>query len=170
MNPARFFWGPHSGLAALVAGTAFAVDQIHKWIMIHVVEIGRRGIIEITPFFDFVMVWNPGVSYGLFQQDTARGQAALVLLNVGIAIALWVWLSRMTERFQVVSVALVVGGALGNALDRVLYGAVADFFHLHAFGWSWYVFNIADIAIVAGVAGLLYDSFRPGHKSAPKGD
>lgn len=169
MNVARYLWGPGSPLGAVVAGAAFAADQLHKWIMLHVVEIGQRGIIEVTPFLDFVMVWNPGVSYGLFQQDSARGQAVLVLVNVGIAIALWAWLSRMTQRFQVMSVALIVGGALGNALDRMLYGAVADFFHFHAFGWSWYVFNIADIAIVAGVAGLLYDSFRPGHKSAPKG-
>jgi signal peptidase II len=166
----RYLWGPLSALGGAVALGAFAADRLHKWIMLDVVEIGRRGLIEVTPFLDFVIVWNFGVSYGLFQQQTAVGQYLLVAINVVVAAALWVWLSRMDTRLQAVSVGLVIGGAIGNAVDRLFYGAVADFFHLHAWGWSWYVFNVADMAIVAGVAGLLYDSFRQGHKSAQKHD
>ena len=79
---------------------------------------------------------------------------------------LFVWLWRMESRFQALAVGLIAGGAIGNGLDRIIWGAVADFFHFHAFGYSWYVFNVADVAIVAGVIGLLYDSFRPGHKDA----
>lgn len=166
----RYLWGPVSALGGAAALAAFVADRVHKWIMLDLVEIGRRGIIEVTGFLDLVLVWNPGVSYGLFQQETAVGQAALAAINVAVAAALWVWLARMRTALQAISAGLVIGGALGNALDRMLYGAVADFFHLHALGWSWYVFNVADMAIVAGVAGLLYDSFRPSHKSAPKVD
>jgi signal peptidase II len=91
----------------------------------------------------------------------------LVAVSLAIVAALWIWLSRMRTALPALSVGLVIGGALGNAVDRVLYGAVADFFHFHALGWSWYVFNLADAAIVVGVAGLLYDSLRDSHKSAP---
>jgi signal peptidase II len=166
----RYVWGPVSALGGATALAAFLADRVHKWVMLDIVEIGRRGLIEVTGFFDLVLVWNFGISYGLFQQQTAAGQSLLVAINVVVAAALWVWLARMTTGLQAVSAGLVIGGALGNALDRMLYGAVADFFHLHALGWSWYVFNVADMAIVAGVAGLLYDSFRPSHKSAPKTD
>ena len=80
--------------------------------------------------------------------------------------ALTVWLARLTSPLAAGSIGLIIGGALGNVIDRVAYGAVADFFSLHAFGYQWYVFNVADAAIVAGVAGLLYDSLFGGHKKA----
>lgn len=165
-----YLWGPRSSLGAAVAVAAFAIDRVHKWYMLDIVGMAERGVIEVTAFFNLVMVWNQGVSYGLFQQGSDAGRLALVALNVAVSAALWVWLARTHGRLAAISLALVIGGALGNALDRVVYGAVADFFHFHAFGWSWYVFNLADVAIVAGVIGLLYESFTDSHKSAPKPD
>ncbi len=163
-----FRWGPYSRLGLLVAALTFAVDQIHKWWMIEVYRIGERGKVTVTPFFDLVMVWNHGVSYGLFQQGSAAGQIVLVAIAVLAAAGLAVWLGHLDAGLPAVSVGLIIGGALGNALDRVQYGAVADFFSFHAWGFYWYVFNIADVGIVAGVAGLLYDSLRPGHKNVEK--
>jgi signal peptidase II len=82
------------------------------------------------------------------------------------SLALTVWLARITSPLTAVAIGLIMGGAIGNAIDRAVYGAVADFFAFHAFGFEWYVFNIADVAIVAGVIGLLYDSIFGGHKKA----
>jgi len=170
MIPRGYLWGPLSGLGAGIALAAFLIDRIHKWVMLSPYDIASRGRVEVTPFFDLVMVWNRGVSYGLFQQDSDAGRYALVAVNCIAALALWGWLARVDRRLSAISIGLVIGGALGNAWDRAFYGAVADFFHLHAFGWSWYVFNLADVAIVAGVAGLLYESLTDSHKRAPKPD
>ena len=170
MSLARTFWGPLSGLGAFVAVAAFVLDRVHKWAMLGPVDIAGRGQVEVAPFFDIVLVWNRGVSYGLFQQDSDAGRLILVGVNVVAALALWIWLARVRARLTAISIGLVIGGALGNAFDRAVYGAVADFFHFHAFGFSWYVFNVADVAIVAGVAGLLYESLLDSHKRAPKPD
>ena len=116
----------------------------------------------MLPFFDLVLVWNKGISYGLFAQDTALGQWALLGFKLVAAVFLWAWLARAESRLMAVCLGLIIGGAVGNAIDRVAYGAVADFVLLHlttgSFSFKWYVFNLADAAIVAGVAGLLYDS------------
>ena len=107
------------------------------------------------------MVWNPGVSYGLFEQDTAAGRWVLVAFNLVACAGLWFWLARQGRGWDAFAIGLVIGGALGNALDRAIYGAVADFFSLHAFGYYWYVFNVADVAIVLGVGMMLLDALRP---------
>ena len=118
---------------------------------------------SLTPFLDLVLIWNRGISYGLFQQRGPLGQWVLLALTAVAVVLLWIWLVRSTSRLMVVSLALIIGGAVGNAIDRMAYGAVADFVLLHlttaSFSFKWYVFNLADAAIVAGVAGLLYDSF-----------
>ncbi len=145
---------------------AFLADRIHKWAMLDVVHIAFRPPIEVTPFLDLLLVWNRGISYGLFQQDDASGRLVLVAIHFVAALLLVIWIFRTGSRFTAFAVGLVAGGALGNGVDRLLWGAVADFFHFHAFGFSWYVFNVADVAIVAGVLGLLYDSLRSGHNDA----
>lgn len=145
-------------LGALVAGLVFILDQATKLWLYHVVDIGARPPIAVTGFFDLMLVWNRGVSYGLFQQEGAIGPWVLVVLSLAAAVGLSIWLSRTTSGFVGVALGLIIGGALGNAVDRAAYGAVLDFAHLHAFGYSWYVFNLADAAIVAGVVGLLYDA------------
>ncbi|MFC0217846.1 signal peptidase II [Pseudochelatococcus lubricantis] len=145
--------------AGIIAALATLVlDQATKLWVYHVLDIATRGAVEVTPFFNIVLVWNRGVSYGLFQQDSDLGRWLLVGVSVGAAIVMAVWARRARTTLVGVSLGLILGGAVGNAIDRSVYGAVLDFLHLHAFGFSWYVFNVADAAIVAGVAGLLYDS------------
>jgi signal peptidase II len=147
---------------------ALGADQLHKWWMIEIYRIGERGKVELTSFLDLVMVWNPGISYGLWRQHGANGQILLVAIAALAAAALWLWLARLRGALPAIAVGLIIGGAAGNAIDRLRYGAVADFFSFHAAGFYWYIFNIADIAIVAGVIGLLYDSLITGHKKVEK--
>lgn len=164
-----WLWGAHSALGLAVALATFAIDQMHKFWMLYVYDITAKGKVAVTPFLDLVFVKNTGISYSLFDQDSQAGQYMLAAFAVLASAAMWVWLTRPdTTRLMAWSLALIIGGALGNALDRVLIGGVADFFSAHAFGFYWYVFNIADVAIVAGVAGLLYDSYKSSRNDAAK--
>ena len=160
----NWLWGPLSPLGLGIAALTVLADQAHKAWMLYVYDIGARGTIAITSFFDLVLVWNQGISYGLIPQQGVAGRWGLILFAFGASLALAVWLARLTSPLAAVSIGLIIGGAIGNAIDRIAYGAVADFFSLHAFGYQWYVFNIADTAIVAGVVGLLYESLFRGHK------
>jgi signal peptidase II len=148
-------------VAALVA---LVLDQASKLWLLFVFELGRRGAVKVTPFFDLVLAWNTGISYGLFQQDGPIGAAVLLGFKVIAVIALAIWMARSKTRLATIGLGLIIGGAIGNAIDRAAYGAVVDFalFHIQWSGktLNWYVFNIADAAIVVGVAALLYDSFR----------
>ena len=157
-------WGPMSPLGLGIAALTLLADQAHKAWMLYVYDIGARGTLTLTPFFDLVLVWNEGISYGLFPQQSATGRWGLILFAVAASMALVAWLARIGSALAAMSIGLIIGGALGNAIDRVLYGAVADFFSLHAFGLQWYIFNVADAAIVAGVVGLLYESLFGGLK------
>jgi signal peptidase II len=164
-----WIWGPYSRLGLIVFLITVGLDQAHKWWMLEVYQIAERGRVTVTPFLDLVFVKNIGISYSMFDQESFAGQIMLALFGVVATLALWVWLARgATGRLLAVSLGLIMGGAIGNAIDRVTIGGVADFFSLHAFGYYWYVFNIADVAIVAGVAGLLYDSFMASRKDAAK--
>jgi len=162
----RLVLGPLSGLGLAVAAVICVLDQIHKLWMLDTFDIAARQPVELTPFLEMVLVWNRGISYGLFQQDTDLGQWFLVAFKVVAVIVLMIWLARTQTRLGACAIGLIIGGAIGNAIDRVAYGAVADFFHFHVGNFSWYVFNIADIGIVAGVALLLYEALlgtgRPG--------
>lgn len=155
----HFLWGRLSALGLSLALLAFLADQSFKWWMLHELDIAASQPIAITPFFSLVLAWNSGVSYGWFAQNDGLGQLILIILSLLAAAGLWVWLTRTLSPLTAASLGLIIGGALGNALDRMLHGAVADFFLFHAFGFSWYIFNIADIAIVAGVFLLIYESF-----------
>ena len=160
----RYLWGPLSPLGLGVAGLTLIADQADKAWMLYVYDIGAKGTVRLAPFFDLILVWNRGVSYGLFPQESGLGRWVLILFALTSALALLVWLARITSPLAAVCVGLIIGGAVGNAIDRIHYGAVADFFSFHAFGFEWYVFNVADTAIVAGVIGLLYESVFGGHK------
>ncbi|HUS98033.1 MAG TPA: signal peptidase II [Hyphomicrobiaceae bacterium] len=143
----------------IVALSTVAIDQAHKlWSIFGLgMKIGDRY--AVTPFLDVIYVINPGISYGLFAMNSFAGQALLSGFAFLVAIGLTLWLLTATHSHLVAcSIGLVAGGAVGNAIDRLYLGGVADFFSLHAFGFYWYIFNIADVAIVAGVIGLLYDS------------
>lgn len=168
-QPKSWLWGTLSPLGVSVGLAVMAVDQAHKAWMLLVYRIQDLGRVAVTPFLDLVFVKNTGVSYGLFTQDSREGQWLLAGFAVIAVLAMAVWLARgVTDRLVAASLGLIMGGAAGNAIDRVVLGGVADFFSLHAFGFYWYVFNIADVAIVAGVAGLLYDSFSPSRNGASK--
>jgi len=164
-------------VSSLIAGVvAFALDRVHKAIQVsaqcvgagpevcldhpgYFVPVNATGwlggeFVPVTPFFDYVLVWNRGVSYGLLDGMPVWGLG----LIAAVAIAgLAVWWFRTTDALVRVGLMLAIGGALSNALDRLLYGAVADFFHFHWQAWSFYIFNIADVAITLGVVLLLLD-------------
>lgn len=150
-----------SGLIA--AAAVLVLDQASKLWLLNMFELGRRGAVAVTPFFDLVLAWNTGISYGWFQDTGPVGQTVLLVGKAAAVVALGVWMARSASRLAVVGLGLIIGGAIGNAIDRLAYGAVVDFALLHvAIGgkiYNWYVFNLADVAIVAGVAALLYDSF-----------
>jgi signal peptidase II len=154
-----WLWSRWAPLGVLVVLATFVVDQAHKIWMLNVYGIESKGRVTITPFLDLVYVKNIGISYSLFTQDSIAGQYVLAAFAGAASLALWIWLNRASRNaLTVASLGLIIGGALGNGLDRLRLGGVADFFSLHAFGFYWYVFNIADVAIVAGVLGLLYES------------
>ena len=150
-------WGRFSRLGLTVALLALVADQAHKYWMLQIYRIAERGRIEITPFFDLVMTWNHGISYGLLQQDSTLGRLALMVFSVVAVAVLFLWMSNAASRLVAISLGLVIGGALGNITDRIMHGAVADFFSFHYAGYYWYVFNVADVAISAGVIGLILD-------------
>ena len=150
------------GIIAAVA--VLALDQASKLWLLFVFDIGHRGAVRLTPFFDLVLAWNPGISFGWFQNDGAAAQIGMMVVKAVAVVVLAIWMARSRTLIATVALGLIIGGAVGNAIDRFAYGAVVDFalFHLRIGGnnLNWYVFNLADTAIVVGVAALLYDSFR----------
>ena len=153
-------------LGLIAALIACAADQASKIYLLFVYQLPQHAPLRLGPLFDLVFVRNRGISYGLFQTEGELGQWLLLGFKVAAVIALGVWLVRARDRLTALSLGLIIGGAIGNAIDRVAYGWVFDFvfFHIHTAGWrfDWYVFNLADVAIVAGVIGLLYESLFDG--------
>jgi signal peptidase II len=147
----------------IAAVLALVADQASKLWLLFVFDIGHRGAVSITPFFDQVLARKTGISYGWFQNDSPLGAAILLAIKAAAVVLLAVWMARSHTRMATIGLGLIIGGAIGNAIDRLAYGAVVDFalFHIQIGGktFNWYVFNLADVAIVAGVAALLYDSF-----------
>lgn len=144
----------------LTALITFAVDQGFKHWMLDIVDFANQAPVRILPFFDVILAWNKGVSYSLFTAESAAERYGLLAVYAFASIAFLIWMWRANRKVTTVALGLLIGGATGNALDRVIYGAVADFFHVHFGGFTpWGVFNLADIAIVAGVGLLLYESF-----------
>jgi signal peptidase II len=164
-----WLWGPLSALGLWWAVVTLALDQAFKWWMLAVYRIQDLGKVRVTPFLDLVYQSNKGISYGLLPLDSTLGQWLLAGFAGLAVVAMAAWLARfVTSRLVAASLGLIMGGAVGNAIDRVVLGGVADFIQVHAFGYYWYVFNIADAAIVAGVCGLLYDSFGVSRNRAAK--
>ena len=128
-------------------------------------DLAHRGAVRVTPFFDLVLAWNVGISFGWFQTDNQFAQVVLITIKAVAVIVLAIWMARSSTLLATVALGLIIGGAVGNGIDRFLHGAVVDFalFHIEIGGktFNWYVFNLADVAIVAGVAGLFYE-FLPG--------
>jgi signal peptidase II len=158
----RNYWtGPLTRFGLAVAAIACLLDQASKLYLLRVVDLADHPI-RLGPFFDFILTKNPGISYGLLQTQTALGAWLLLGFKAVAVVLLWLWLARSKDRLTALSLGLIIGGAVGNAIDRLAYGWVADFvfFHVSTATWQfrWYVFNLADVAIVAGVVGLLYES------------
>jgi len=159
---ANLIYGPLTSFGLAVALVACAFDQASKLYLLQVFDLATNGPIRLGPFVDFILTRNTGISYGLFQTQGAFGQWLLLGFKALAVALLWVWLARAQNRLTALALGLIIGGAVGNAIDRLAYGWVADFvfFHVSGANWrfSWYVFNLADVAIVAGVIGLLYES------------
>ncbi len=160
----------------MIAALTVFLDQASKLGVMRFFDISVREILSRAPdvdqfpqgmtyiwtsFFSLTVTWNKGISYGLFQQETAIGRWLLALLSILAVCVLSYWLRSVHRPIVIGSFGLIIGGALGNAWDRVAYGAVFDFAHFHIQDFSWYIFNIADAAIVLGVIGLIYDTFVP---------
>lgn len=155
-EPGKFRFGV--GLALLV----LVLDQATKWWVLEVAALDRVGQIVVTPFFNLTMVWNRGVTFGLLGSDLWFKPLLLGGLALVIAALLLRWLARAESWRIAWGLGLVLGGAVGNVIDRARFGAVVDFVHLHVAGYHWYVFNLADSAIVCGVGLLLLDALiRP---------
>ncbi|MGB8282809.1 MAG: signal peptidase II [Pseudolabrys sp.] len=162
MSLRSYFTGPWTRFGLTVALTACALDQASKIYLLFVFDLAANGPVRLGPFIDIVLARNTGISYGLFQTQGPLGQWILLAFKAVAVLLLSVWLARAKDRLIALSLGLIIGGAAGNAIDRLAYGWVADvvFFHISTADWrfNWYVFNLADVAIVAGVIGLLYDS------------
>ena len=155
-------WGPLSRLGLAVALATAVLDQASKLWLLYGYDLAARMPVRLTPFLDLVLVWNKGISYGLLQQEGALGQWLLLAFKAVAVVLLWLWLARTGSRLTAVALGLIAGGAVGNGIDAFLHPGVVDFvlFHIttETIHFNWYVFNLADSAIVAGVAGLLYES------------
>ena len=156
----------------LLALAVFAVDQLAKWIMTGPLALREIGQIVLLPIFSFSYTENKGVSLGLLTADSETGRWLLVALTGTIAAGVAVWIAREANRWDVLALGLVLGGALGNITDRIRFGYVVDFLDLH-FGdfRPFMVFNVADAAITCGVVLLLARSLLLRDKPAkPAGD
>jgi signal peptidase II len=140
------------GIAAAVA----VADQVVKWWAMDALMVAAQAI-EVLPFFNLVMVWNRGISFGMFGGG-ALPPWLLAAFAGAIAVGLGIWLARVETRLLAVGIGLVIGGALGNIVDRLRFGAVADFLDFHVAGYHWPAFNLADAAITIGVVLLLIDA------------
>jgi signal peptidase II len=161
---------PNKGLqpreiGLIAAALALTADQGSKLFMLYGAGFAHMppGVsVPVLPFFNLVMVWNPGISYGLFPASSPAGTALLVAISIAAVAGLTWWLWVSTSRALTAGLGLIIGGAVGNNLiDRLIYGRVADFFHFYGFGYDWYVFNIADLAITLGAVAILYDVLKP---------
>ena len=146
--------------AYLLALLVLVLDQLSKWWILDVFRLPERGSVELLPVLSLSMVWNRGVSFGLFQAEDA-GRWILAAFSLAVAIALAVWARKADRPVLATALGLVIGGAIGNLIDRVRFGAVADFIDVSGLGFFPWVFNVADSAITIGVLLLILDSFLP---------
>jgi signal peptidase II len=161
-----YLWGRLSAFGLAIAAVGCLIDQAAKFWLLFDFDLQSRSPVELTPFVELTLTFNTGISYGLFPQQGPIGPWALLGFKVAAVIFLWVWLARAPSRLTAAALGLIIGGAVGNAIDRLHWPGVMDFvlFHIDTatFSFRWYVFNLADVAIVAGVGGLLYESLLGG--------
>jgi signal peptidase II len=157
-----YLYGPLTWLGLVAAVLTAAIDQATKLWLLFVFDLPAKVPVALGPFVELVLAWNTGISFSLLPQVGPLGQWALLAVKAIAVALLWIWLARAGSRLTAFALGLIIGGAIGNAIDRAAYGAVADFVLLHittaTWTFRWYVFNLADVGIVAGVVGLLYES------------
>lgn len=154
-RPAMLGWG------LLAAAIVLAADQASKYWIVNVLDLPSLGSVELLSWLNLTMVWNQGVTFGLLRQGSATGTYVLAGVSMLVVCFLLTWMARAERVLLAVALGAVAGGAIGNVLDRLRFGRVVDFIHAHAFGYSWYVFNVADAAIVCGVGILILDGLLP---------
>ena len=150
-----------TALGLLAGALVLAADQASKWWVRDVLDLPSLGSVAVLPVLNFTMVWNRGVTFGLLNSLGSWSGPVLVAGALAVVAGLGVWLRRADHGLVAAALGAIAGGAVGNVIDRLRFGAVVDFIHAHAWGWSWYVFNVADAAIVCGVAALILDGMRP---------
>ena len=155
------------GGAAIVG--ALALDQATKFVVVRYFD-AQGAAFGLTPFLDFTLRWNPGVSFSLFSQETPAGRWGLLAVTGAVTALLCVWLWRARSPVTALGLGAIIGGALGNGCDRFAYSAVVDFLDLHAFGRHFFVFNVADAAINLGVALLILDGLFLSARPGPAGE
>jgi signal peptidase II len=156
-----------------VAVATLVLDQLSKWWVLErlfalsepITPASRAAPVQVTSFFDIALVWNFGVSFGFMGGDSALARWGLAAVAIAIVAWLLHWCSRTQRLWQGLAIGLVIGGAIGNVVDRLRFGAVADFLHFHAMGYSFWVFNVADSAITVGVVLLLIDGLFADRRS-----
>ena len=140
----------------VIAALTAALDQASKWWLLDLMGRDPR-VIEVTPFFNLVLGLNRGVSFGMFD-SAGLGPWPLLILATAITVGLLVWLAKAGQRWTATALGMIIGGAIGNAIDRVRFGGVVDFLDFHAFDRHWPAFNVADSAICIGVIMILVES------------
>ena len=150
-------------LGLIIALIVMIMDQASKWWMLEVVGmLDNPRVIEVTSYFNLVMAWNRGVSFSLFWHEAEYMPYVLSAVALGIVVFLLSWLRKADRPFLAVSIGMVIGGALGNVVDRLRFGAVTDFLDFHVLGYHWPAFNVADAGISVGVALIVIDSLFGG--------
>lgn len=151
-------------LGLTVAVLLVGLDQLTKWVALDVLDLAARPIL-VTPFFNLVMVWNRGVSFGMLNSVGELAPWLLSGFSLGVVIGLLFWLRRSEHPLMAIGLGLVIGGAIGNVIDRLRYGAVVDFLDFHLAGYHWPAFNMADAGICVGAGLILVDGLlAPGRQ------
>ncbi len=145
----------------------FIIDRLIKVYLLNFLRENQLNSYRINDFFEVVLVWNKGVSYGLFPQDDYMGQLLIILVSLIICVWIVKFIINSDIRYRKITLILIIAGATSNIIDRLIYGAVADFFHFEIASYSWYVFNIADMYIVSGLIILIYAFIYPNIKKSP---
>ena len=145
----------------------FIIDRLVKVYLLNFLQQTQLNSFRFNNFFEVVLVWNKGVSYGLFPQQSYVGQLIIIFFSLIICIWIAKFIMNSDIRYRKITLILILAGATSNIIDRLIYGAVADFFHFEIATYSWYVFNIADMYIVSGLIILIYAFIYPNIKNKP---
>ncbi|MEC8287713.1 MAG: signal peptidase II [Pseudomonadota bacterium] len=145
----------------------FILDRLVKVYLLNFFQENQLNSFRLNNFFEVVLVWNKGVSYGLFPQQSYAGQLIIIFFSLIICVWIAKFITNSDIRYRSITLMLILAGASSNMIDRLIYGAVADFFHFEIASYSWYVFNIADMYIVSGLLILIYAFIYPNIKKSP---